>query len=166
MPRSARWSAADDPAPFSGRHWMIQRYEAAGGVVLRGTDSDPQRVLLLERPSRGEFRLPKGHIDPGERAKVAALRETAEESGYPDLAVQADLGWQLVAYTQAGQRVLRRERYFVMRLESDRQVERPPADAAQFIVHWLAASEAMDRLSYASERNALAKALAWRESGT
>lgn len=144
---------------------MILRYEAAGGIVFRREIGGLERVLLLERPSRAEFRLPKGHIDPGETAETAALRETAEESGYAELSIAADLGWQLVAYELAGQRVLRRERYFAMRLDGDRQIPRPPADAAQFIVHWLPAADAMDRLSYASERNALGKALARRGPG-
>ena len=73
------------------------RYAAAGGVVvqrdvLQGLPAAETHLLLLDRPRRAEVRLPKGHIDPGESAEEAALRETCEESGYCDLDVLADLG--------------------------------------------------------------------------
>lgn len=46
-------------------------------------------VLLVERgkgPRRGVWSLPGGHIEPGETARAAALRELGEETG-----VSADL---------------------------------------------------------------------------
>ncbi len=57
---------------------------AASAAILRGGD-----VLLVERgkaPRRGIWSLPGGHIEPGETAKAAALRELDEETG-----VAADL---------------------------------------------------------------------------
>ena len=62
-------------------------YVAAGGVIIR----DGQ-MLLLDRPRRGEIRLPKGHVDPGETHDETALRESAEETGYADLEIVEDLG--------------------------------------------------------------------------
>lgn len=50
-----------------------------GVVCLRGDD-----VLLIRRgtpPRRGEWSLPGGRIEPGERSIDAALRELREESG-------------------------------------------------------------------------------------
>ena len=52
---------------------------AAGVVCLRG-----DAVLLIRRgrpPRLGEWSLPGGRIEPGERAADAALRELAEETG-------------------------------------------------------------------------------------
>ncbi len=57
---------------------------AAGVVCLRGTE-----VLLIRRgkpPGLGEWSLPGGRIEPGERAVDAALRELGEETG-----VQAEI---------------------------------------------------------------------------
>ena len=50
------------------------------------------KLLVLERPARGEVRLPKGHVEPGEAPREAALREVREEAGYADLEIVADLG--------------------------------------------------------------------------
>ena len=52
---------------------------AVGIVCLRG-----DAVLLIRRgkaPKMGEWSLPGGRIEPGERAVDAALRELAEETG-------------------------------------------------------------------------------------
>lgn len=39
------------------------------------------RILLVRRCDTGDWELPGGHVDPGESASDAAIRETAEESG-------------------------------------------------------------------------------------
>jgi 8-oxo-dGTP diphosphatase len=52
---------------------------AVGVVCLRGDE-----VLLIRRgtpPRQGEWSLPGGRIEPGERAVEAALRELHEETG-------------------------------------------------------------------------------------
>ncbi|MDP1912647.1 NUDIX hydrolase [Brevundimonas sp.] len=52
---------------------------AVGVVCLRGDE-----VLLIRRgtlPRQGEWSLPGGRIEPGERAVNAALRELREETG-------------------------------------------------------------------------------------
>jgi ADP-ribose pyrophosphatase YjhB (NUDIX family) len=38
-------------------------------------------MLLVRRCDTGDWELPGGHVDPGESASDAAVRETAEESG-------------------------------------------------------------------------------------
>ncbi len=56
----------------------------AAGVVCLREGSDGVEVLLIRRgrePRRGEWSLPGGRIEPGERASEAALRELAEETG-------------------------------------------------------------------------------------
>lgn len=56
---------------------------AVGVVCLRGPASAPE-VLLIRRgkpPRLGEWSLPGGRIEWGERAAGAALRELAEETG-------------------------------------------------------------------------------------
>jgi len=123
----------------------IKRYEAAGGVVA----SDDE-VLVLFRPSRDEIRLPKGHIDPGESAEQAALREVAEESGYERLEVLADLGEQTVRFPAlyGGLTIVRIERYFLMRALDGRT----GYGEWEFQPTWMSWDDAEHHLSYEPER--------------
>jgi 8-oxo-dGTP pyrophosphatase MutT (NUDIX family) len=124
----------------------VVRYTAAGGVVVHDG-----RVLVLRRPSRGEMRLPKGHVEPGEAVMEAALREVDEESGYVDLVVEADLGAQEVAFDYAGRRYERTERYFLMALAGGAGGTRSGGEA-QFDPVWLAWDDALEALSFEAER--------------
>jgi 8-oxo-dGTP pyrophosphatase MutT (NUDIX family) len=134
-----------------------KQYRAAGGVVLQqggvsGLDRERIYVLLLDRPSRNEVRLPKGHVDEGESAQEAALRETVEESGYADLELLSDLGDQIVEYDYKGTHYIRTERYFLFRLRSLAQLPRSETDAKQFNVRWTPLDEATDQLTYTAEQ--------------
>ena len=123
----------------------VVRYTAAGGVVVDG-----DRVLVLRRPSRGEVRLPKGHVEPGEDVPAAALRETREESGYAGLVLVADLGTQLVEFGHGGWHVVRNERYFLMTLAAGSGS--PSSGEDQFEPRWLTWDDALAQLTFEEER--------------
>jgi 8-oxo-dGTP pyrophosphatase MutT (NUDIX family) len=53
---------------------------SAGGVPVR-RGAGGWEVLCLERPRYDDWSLPKGHLEPGETAEAAALRELEEETG-------------------------------------------------------------------------------------
>ena len=56
----------------------MSEYSHAGGVVAR-TEGGKREYLLVEaRRRRGEWVLPKGHIEPGETPEAAAVREVQE----------------------------------------------------------------------------------------
>lgn len=130
------------------------RYSAAGGVVIHDG-----AVLLLNRPTLSEVRLPKGHIEDGESPEVAALRETAEESGYVDLVVKQDLGSRMVEFEYDDKRVKRTEHYFLMDLATATTVARPPKDAAQFEVLWVPLQQAAAMLTFDAERDVVERAI-------
>jgi len=123
----------------------VVRYTAAGGVVVHDG-----RVLVLRRPGRGEVRLPKGHVEPGEDVQAAALRETREESGYTDLVLGADLGTQVIEFERRGRPVARTERYFLMTLAGD--PDSPSGGEEQFEPAWLAWDGALAALTFEAER--------------
>lgn len=136
----------------------VVRYAAAGGVVV-GNNC----VLVLDRPSRDEIRLPKGHVEPGEDLRSTALREVCEESGHADLSVEADLGAQIVEFDYQGQHYLRTEHYFLMALENGAAGGRgrhpePPDQGDQGLVEgqfrprWLPWDEALATLTFEAER--------------
>jgi 8-oxo-dGTP pyrophosphatase MutT (NUDIX family) len=59
---------------------MAQAITHAGGVVFR-SDDNQTFYLVISSSDGSSWVLPKGHIDSGESAETAALRELAEESG-------------------------------------------------------------------------------------
>ncbi len=135
------------------------QYRAAGGVVVRDG-----KMLLLDRPARGEVRLPKGHVEPGESAREAALREVREESGYADVDIIADLG-TIVNHFVVPERdrdVVREEIFFLMRLQSDERFVQDDHDASQFNTLWVPLDEALAHLTYESEKEFARRAIqAW-----
>jgi len=142
----------------------IIRYRAAGGVVIQqgtipGLDANRAFLLLLDRPDRKEIRLPKGHIDPGEDAQRAAVRETQEEAGFADLFVLSDLGNRTVEFDYKNDHYIRDEHYFLMTLASDRVVDRPEHDAAQFRPLWVALEDAPGLLTFSSEQEVVRLAI-------
>lgn len=139
-----------------------KRHFTAGGVV-----ADPQGMLLVierdvdrEGETIHEVRLPKGHIDPGESAEEAALREVLEETGYRGVAIASDLGVAHSEYTFRGARHWREERYFLMRLCSPRRDAPSPMspEEALFTPRWLPPAEAEAAMTYPSEREFIRRA--------
>jgi 8-oxo-dGTP pyrophosphatase MutT (NUDIX family) len=132
-------------------------YHAAGGVVFHDGE-----VLLLDRPDRGEVRLPKGHIEEGESPIEAALREVREETGYAHLDVVADLGSQRVQFEDPWRRrrVTRDEQYFLMRLCDEERIARGKHEQ-QFIPLWFPAAVAVARLTFEAEQEFVQRALDW-----
>jgi 8-oxo-dGTP diphosphatase len=54
----------------------------AAGVVMLRRESDVTEVLIVHRPLRSDWSLPKGKVDPGEHIIEAAIRECDEETGF------------------------------------------------------------------------------------
>ena len=129
-----------------------RRYASAGGVV---TDPTGERVLVLLRPGRlgpdgqQEVRLPKGHIEPGESRRQAALREVCEETGLARLDILADLGHQTVEFDWRGCHYVRDESCFLMVAPEDVQSGRPEK---QFECLWITWEETLARLTFEAER--------------
>jgi 8-oxo-dGTP pyrophosphatase MutT (NUDIX family) len=138
----------------------IQKYCSAGGVVV---DREGDHVLVLVREGRPgpdgppEVRLPKGHIEPGESRRQAALREVREEAGLGGLAVRADLGHQTVEFDWEGHHIVRDESYFAMILEAGSEPGQPEE---QFERLWLTWDEALTKLTFEAEREWIRRARA------
>jgi HAD superfamily hydrolase (TIGR01509 family) len=136
-------------------------YVAAGGVVVEG-----DHVLVLQRPSRNEVRLPKGRVEPGESAQTAALREVREESGYTDLVIRGDLGTQIVTFDHQGRHVVRTERYFLMRSTNSPHCGPPDGGEEQFEPVWMTSDEALAALTFEAEREWVRRALSLSKETT
>ena len=136
-------------------------YRSAGGVVVAATGE----VLVLVRAKRlgpddrPEVRLPKGHIEPGETPREAALREVREESGLAHLEVLSDLGDQQVRFTWRATHYLRDESYFLMTVPLGVEHAKPET---QFERRWLGWADALTLLTFAAEKEWVRRAqVAW-----
>lgn len=139
----------------------LREYAAAGGVVVR-----EGQVLLLWRPARNEIRLPKGHVEPGESSREAALRETREEGGVAHPRIVAELGELQTEFDNEGFHIVRQEFYFLMELEDREPFPRGPEDAAEFAPFWRPLAEAEALLTFPTEREFLRRARAVLEGSS
>lgn len=74
---------------------------AAGAVTFRSDPAGATEVLLVHRPRYNDWSLPKGTLDEDELTPAAAVREVAEETGFP---IRLGAPLDPVAYPVAGMR--------------------------------------------------------------
>jgi len=58
---------------------------SCGAIIFRKNNKEMQFLLIYSKRNNA-WGFPKGHIEPGESEKEAALREIKEETGIDDLA--------------------------------------------------------------------------------
>ncbi len=115
----------------------------AAGVVLLREGTEGQEFLLVHRPGRADWSLPKGKIEAGEHAIAAAVRECDEESGYSPI-LMAPLPMQ--SYSIGSQPKV--VHYWRARIREE--LGFAPDDEVDEIL-WLPVSEAPGQLTYPSE---------------
>ena len=123
---------------------------AAGAVLWRPNPNDPTRVevALVHRSRYDDWSFPKGKLDPGETAIVAAVREVEEETGF-----RAQLGRKLgkTTYPVTGHRKLKRVDYWAARAVEGEFVPNHEVDE----LRWQDPDTAFDQLSYPMDRTVL-----------
>jgi 8-oxo-dGTP pyrophosphatase MutT (NUDIX family) len=131
----------------------IEREFSAGGVVVRTMRGRPFMAAVRVKDGK-VLALPKGHIDPGESAVEAAVREVREETGVVGTLVEKidDIRYW---YVRDGVRVLKVVSFYLFRYRSgsvrnhDHEV-----DSAE----WVPLAEARTLLSYRGEKEVAAAA--------
>ena len=118
---------------------------AAGGVVRRDG-----LIAVVHRPEHDDWSLPKGKLEPGEDDATAAVREVREETGR-EAVIERDLG--TVSYEVASGRP-KTVRWYLMTASAD------AIDTADDVddVRWLAPDGVEELLTYATDRDVLARA--------
>jgi len=118
-----------------------EKIEAAGGVVLRGEGAVPE-VLIVHRVQHEDWSLPKGKLDPGERAEEAAAREVEEETG-----VRVELGRELPDNHYHVAKGPKHVRWFRMTPVSGDPEDRVPDEEVD-VARWVPVDDAFRLLTY------------------
>ena len=111
--------------------------------------------------------LPKGLVDPGEKALDAALREVREETGIKAVPVTklADIKYVYLRSWGDGERVFKIVSFYLLRYESGRIddiSEEMRVEVAR--AKWLRLDEAPKLLAYRGEKQMARKALQYLEA--
>jgi ADP-ribose pyrophosphatase YjhB (NUDIX family) len=128
------------------------RFEfSAGGVVQDGDRLLMVKVENLE--GRQLWTFPKGHIEKGEKAQDAALREVEEETGYACQIVNP-LDRVQYFFQRNGELTKKTVTWFLMK-----PLERTGTHDAEEILEteWVTLVEAMKRARYKSDKKILDK---------
>jgi 8-oxo-(d)GTP phosphatase len=123
---------------------------AAGAVLWRTDGADRPasdvEVAVIHRPRYDDWSLPKGKVDPGETAPVAAVREVLEETGH-----HAVLGRRLDLVSYPIDQGVKKVYYWAARSTGG---EFTPGREVDELI-WLPVTDAMKRLSYPHDRKML-----------
>lgn len=124
---------------------------AAGGLVWRESPRGPE-LAVVHRPRHGDWTLPKGKLDPGERWQDAALREVEEETG---------LHVELAGFAGSSSYMTNRAPKVVLYWHMIGEGEFDPEDPSEVdALEWLGVAAARKRLTYERDRKLLDEALA------
>jgi len=135
------WEKFDEPRAEDDIVW------AAGGIVVRRGARGRREVLVVHRPRRSDWSLPKGKLEPGEPPEAGALREVEEETGF-----LCRLG-RFVGYTEYVDRRGRPKIVAYWEMEALEGSFSPNQEVDE--LRWLEVAVASDLLTYARDRDLL-----------
>jgi ADP-ribose pyrophosphatase YjhB (NUDIX family) len=149
--RPGRRSAKQAGKRRRAKRWLRQVDEfSAGGLVVDLAGDVPRGALIgrTDRQGRLLWSLPKGHIEAGETAEQAALREVEEETGIAGEIV-AELGVIDFWFVAEGRRIHKTVHHYLMRRVGG---ELSDADIEVDEVAWVPLPEIRSQLAYPDER--------------
>ncbi len=126
---------------------------SAGGVVVRQTPAVDEPLVLLIRDSYGKWGFPKGHVEGGEGPDVAAVRETAEETGLTDLRLIGPIDTIKWRFQWRGSLVYKTCHFFLM--ESATEETSPQLAEGITACRWETFDRAHELIPYANAREVL-----------
>jgi 8-oxo-dGTP pyrophosphatase MutT (NUDIX family) len=161
----------------------MMREISAGGVVIRkedgawwvaaielplaqGTIAEPGKPVVRSKP-KAVLCLPKGLIDPGEKALDAALREVREETGITAVPITklGDIKYVYVRSWGDGERVFKIVSFYLLRYESgeiDNITDNMRIEVGR--AKWVRLGDAPKLLAYGGEKQMARQALEYVEA--
>ncbi len=124
----------------------IVREPTSGGIVFRLTHNRKDIEILLIQDSKGRWTIPKGHIEPGETAKMTARREIEEETGLRNFDVLAWLGKIHFKYRRADKLVLMTTQIYLVQSLDEREM--PTGEKWMRGIKWFPFADALNAIEY------------------
>ena len=131
-----------------------RRERSAGGVVVRLANGVP--LFLLIRDSYGHWGFPKGHVERGERADVAAVREVREETGLNGVSLVAPIATIDWRFRFRGTLIHKNCEFFLMKTSI--QTTKPQKAEGITACRWTTLDEARRLIAYDNAREVLHRA--------
>ena len=124
----------------------VVREPTSGGIVFRLTRDQKDIEILLIQDSKGRWTIPKGHIEPGETAKMTARREIEEETGLRNVSILTWLGKIHFKYRRADKLVLMTTQIYLVQALDTR--EHPVGEKWMKGIAWFKFADALDTIEY------------------
>ena len=129
------------------------RATSAGGIVHR-SDQERVEILLVHRRKPLLWALPKGTPDSGETIEETARRETREETGI-EVEIEAPLGSITYFFVRERVRFHKTVHFFLMRPVGG-SIDQHDHEFDE--VRWFQLEEALELMSYPTERDVAQRA--------
>ena len=129
--------------------------ERSAGVVVYRRDPGGRAYLLLDYGKYWDF--PKGHVEPGEDDRAAAVRELEEETGLAPKTVKLidDFGREIQYFFRARGRLVRKEVIFFL---AETTATKITVSHEHVGGEFLPYEQALKRLKFANARDVLKQA--------
>jgi len=125
--------------------------EKSAGLVL----IYDRKIVLLKR-SKGYWELPKGHIEQGETAIGAAIRETIEETGIKDFEIIP--GWKVkinYSYWFKRKKIEKEVEFYMARVKT---FQEPKPSSEHIDARWIDIDQALRTVSFTDLKEVLQRA--------
>ena len=150
--RGSRGSGRGGAAPRGQRLPKVEE-TSAGGLVIDRRGDEVHAVLIGRHDRRGRlvWSLPKGHLEEGETAEDAAVREVEEETGIRSRLL-APLGTIDFWFIAENRRIHKTVHHYLLEAAGG---ELSDEDAEVVEVAWVPLADLRERMAYADERRLL-----------
>ena len=118
------------------------KFEESAGVIC--VHKETKDILLVHQVA-GHWGFPKGHLEPGETPREAALRELYEEVGIKDVTLREEPIKKTYSFEKDGDFIEKTVTYYVGYVNSkDATIQETEISE----IAWLPQKEAIERLTY------------------
>ena len=117
----------------------IVREPTSGGIIFRFTEDKKDIEVLLIQDSKNRWTIPKGHIEPGETAKMTARREIEEETGLKNVSILTWLGKIHFKYRRADKLVLMTTQIYLVQALDEKWMKG---------IQWFPFADALNAIEY------------------